>query len=199
MFIAGIDEAGRGPVIGPMVVAVVKITGKVEKKLTALGVADSKKLLPMEREWLAGKIRQLADFVDGEIISAQEIDERGLTQPELDRIVALLGRAGKVKKIIIDRLGGLNSAKAIKYLRDNLKYPRVKIICEPKADKNYPVVAAASIVAKVTRDEEIKKIYEQTGRVFGSGYPNQKTYRFLKEYEKKYNVTFPQLRKRWKI
>jgi len=72
----------------------------------------------------------------------------------------------------------------------------IKIISEHKADENYPVVSAASILAKVTRDEEIEKIKQQIGVNFGSGYPSDETtQRFLEENYDKYPDIF---RKTWK-
>lgn len=191
--ILGIDEAGRGPVIGPMVICGLLTDEKTEKILEELGVRDSKELAPIEREYLAGKIKELTQYLLVKVSPAQ-IDKGNLDEIEAKsavEIVKLLkpdktyidapGRGGKHFSALIERFGGDIS----------------KMVIENKLDKTSPIVGAASILAKVARDAEIKKLYEEYG-IFGSGYPNRRTRRFLEELYRR-DRKFPNwVRKKWR-
>ncbi len=198
--ICGIDEAGRGPIIGPMVLAGVLIDEKKEKELKALGVKDSKLLSPAERENLFVPITKLAQEFKILIVPAEEIDS------------AVFGKDG----LNLNRLEAKKTAEILNALRPDcayidspstnlpqyrdlinsqLDFSKIKLITEHKADLNYPVAAAASILAKVTRDREIKKIREEIGIDFGSGYlSDPKTAAFFDKHYAAYPHLF---RKSW--
>lgn len=196
--VLGIDEAGRGPVIGPLVMAGVKIKEKDEKKLIDLGVKDSKLLAPLQRERMFDPILEIVDKYKIIIISPQEVDDAlnsettNLNWLEADHSIKIIDEL-KADKAILDAPSN-NIEKYTEYVENNSK-AKTQIIAEHKADMNYPVVSAASILAKVTRDSEIEKIKQKIKMNFGSGYPSDPiTQGFLKKHYKDYPEIF---RKTW--
>ncbi len=197
-FVLGIDEAGRGPVIGPLVIAGVKLKEATEKKISALGVKDSKLLTPKQREKLFYDIIKIADAYKFYIIQPEEIDEAvssettNLNWLEAEYSAKIINEL-KPDKAILDCPS--NNPKAYTdYLKKKLKVD-VEIVAEHKADANYPVVSAASIIAKVTRDKEIQKIIDKLNKPVGSGYPSDPiTKKFIKENYKIHPDIF---RKSW--
>src|SRR3989344_540538 len=97
--ILGIDEAGRGPVIGPLVVAGCLVTGEVEKQLKKIGVKDSKDLTQKRREFLAEKIKELAETFEIEIALPNEIDDKvgsgNLNELEAKKIASIINKINK--------------------------------------------------------------------------------------------------------
>jgi ribonuclease HII len=184
MQIAGIDEAGKGPCIGPLVVCGLAVDEKKQLDLKMLGVRDSKKLTPLRRTVLAEKIRKLAGKIEIIKIAPEEID-KAMSSPssnlnilEAEKISEIINRL-KPGQIIID----CPSPNTKQFVRDIKKKLHIKteIIAEHKADDNYPVVSAASIIAKVTRDNEIEKLKKEYKVDFGSGYMSDEiTQGFLK-------------------
>jgi len=178
MLILGIDDAGRGPVIGPMVLAGVLIDDSKENKLKELDVKDSKQIIPKKREKLAREIKKIAEAYSTLIISVDEIDGKNndklnLNQREAVGMSMIINKLNKKKqqiKVVIDCPStNINSWK--EYLEKFIiGGSNLNIVCEHKADENHLVVGAASILAKVTRDGEIKKLKEKLGVDFGSGY-----------------------------
>lgn len=171
MIVGGVDEAGRGCVLGPLCIALV--CGE-EKEFKSLGLKDSKLLTREKREQLYPLILEKFDcsYVK---ITAKELNELmvkySLNEIEAMKSGYLLDELNvKPKKVIFDSPDtiALNYAKRIK--KHTTK--NIELISEHKADFNYPVVSAASIVAKVVRDWEIDKIKEETGYSFSSGYPS---------------------------
>lgn len=197
-FVVGIDEAGRGPVIGPLVIAGVRIKEGSEKKISALGVKDSKLLTPKQREKLYYDIIKFADSYKVYIIQPKEVDDAvassstNLNWLEGDYSAKIINEL-KPDKAILDCPS--NNPKAyVTYVKEKLKV-KTEIIAEHKADVNYPVVSAASILAKVTRDKEIQKIIDKINKPVGSGYPSDPvTKKFIKENYKKHPEIF---RKSW--
>jgi len=197
--ISGIDEAGRGPVIGPLVIAGVSINEKDLDKLKKLGVRDSKLLSPRQREGLFNKIINAAKKHKILIIKPKEIDSalksKDLNLNWLEAIKsAEIINFLRPKKIIIDCPS--NNISAYKnFLKKHLKDKETNLILEHKADLKYLIVSAASIVAKVTRDREIKKIQEKIKEPIGSGYPSDPvTINFLEKNHSNYPEIF---RKQW--
>ena len=192
--IVGIDEAGRGPVIGPLVIAGVVIEPLQEEALIEWGVRDSKDLTPRRRELLDRQIRQLAKEVEVLEVSAQDIDKqrrlkRSLNTLEADWMAQVLNRM-TWQTAYVDA-SDVNAERYGRMIATQLKKPG-KIISEHKADSMYPVVAAASIVAKVQRDRRIQEYHRSYGD-FGSGYPNDpKTKRFLIEWLRSHD-NFPEI------
>jgi len=185
--ILGIDEAGRGPVIGPMVIAGYCIEEEKIDLLKSLGVKDSKELTRKQREEIYNEIIKLTDKYKYIIIGPKTIDyyvyKNKLNYLEFKNMIKIIEEI-KPDKVIIDS-PIVNTKKVIEYIKNNLKI-NVEIIAENRADKNYPVVSAASIIAKVIRDREIDKIKEKINIDFGSGYPSdEKTIKALREdYDK---------------
>ena len=198
-YIAGIDEAGRGPVIGPLVMAGVKIKRDKEKKLIDIGVKDSKLLSPSMRKRLFDKIKKISDDVFVVKINPKEIDETlfgdesNLNLLEAEKIAFIVNKL-KPDKVYID-CPSVNIEKYKKTLVGMIK-TKTDIVLEHKADVKYAVVSAASIIAKVIRDNEIKEIEKRIGKKIGSGYPSDPiTQEFLEKYSERYKDIF---RKSWK-
>lgn len=187
--VCGIEEAGRGPVIGPMVMAGVIIDEKDEHKLADIGVKDSKMLTPSQREVMFERIKLAAKKVEIIILAPEEIDNAlinpstNLNWLEADTSIRII-KALKPEKAILD-CPSHNPQAYADYVKN--KADNVEIIAEHKADEKYPVVSAASIIAKVTRDREIEKIKDKVNANFGSGYPSDPlTVKFLHDNYDKY-------------
>jgi len=193
--ICGIDEAGRGPVIGPLVMAGVLMDDKDLDKLKNIGVKDSKLLTEDKRNELFPKVLNIVKKYQIITVEPKEIDNavRGhdglnLNWLEARKSAEIINKL-KPEKAMVDS----PTAKPAKYkdYLQNLLTVKVELKAETKADLNYLEVGAASILAKVTRDEEIKKIRKKIGHDFGSGYPSDpKTIKFLKENYGKYPEIF---------
>ena len=181
MKIAGIDEAGRGPIIGPLVMAVVVIDEKDEPTLKRWGVKDSKLLTPSQREELFEKISKKFKH-EIIIITPKEIDQaladpkNNLNWLEAQTSAKLLSKI-KANKAYLD-CPSTNINTYTDYVKSLVG--KINIVAEHGADATYPVVSAASIIAKVTRDREIENLKAKFGDL-GSGYPSDPaTQEFLK-------------------
>lgn len=200
MLLCGIDDAGRGPVIGPMVLAGVAVAEKDEQKLAAIGARDSKTLTPLQRERLFGEIIRTSSGYHIVQAAPSEIDEAvngrdGLNLNWLEaRMTADIIRALKPQQAILDcPSNNLGAYKA--YVLRLLSDVAVDIVVAHRADAKYPSVSAASILAKVTRDSEIAKIQARVKEPLGSGYPaDPVTVAFLKRHYEAYPEIF---RKSW--
>jgi ribonuclease HII len=202
--ILGIDEAGRGPVIGPMVIAGYCIEEEKIELLKSLGVRDSKELTRKQREDIYNEIIKLTDKYKYIIIDPKTIDyyvyKNKLNYLEFENMIKIIEEI-KPDKVIIDS-PMVNTKKVIEYIKNDLKI-NVEIIAENKADKKYPVVSAASIIAKVIRDREIDKIKEKLNLDIGSGYPSdertievlKKDYDKIKDYVRESWITIKKIRK----
>jgi ribonuclease HII len=195
--ILGIDEAGKGPVIGPMIIAGVLVE---EGKEASLGeVKDSKFLYHNKRIKLAkhlrGNFRHKIIIVNPpEIDAALLSEDLNLNWLEAYKQAEIINEL-KPDVAIID-CPSINEYKFKEYLRNLLKpeLQKIKLIVEHKADANYPVCSAASIIAKVEREEQMKEIKKKYGNT-GPGYPaNNITQEFVKQYGKKYPEI---MRKTW--
>jgi len=182
--ILGIDEAGRGPVIGPMVIAGTLFEEKNIQKLKDIGVKDSKLLSAKKRENLFEKIKRLS--INHKIIkvSSQEIDQRFSVNTNLNQLEAIkfaeIINELKPDIAIIDT-PSRNTTAFKRYMEKFLKH-KCELQCENFADLNHVEVGAASILAKVVRDNEIKKIEKEIGEEIGVGYPSDPiTINFVKK------------------
>jgi|SRR3989344_1883519 len=181
--ILGLDEAARGPVIGSLFIGGVMINEGDEKKLGA--VKDSKLLSHKVRIQLSKTIMENSDYYVIQV-EPKEIDEAvtskdgmNLNWLEAHKQAEIINKL-KPDKAIID-CPSVNCKAYTEYLKKLLKNKKVNLIVEHKADVNYPVCSAASIIAKVRREEEMNKIREKYGDV-GPGYPsNEITQNFIKE------------------
>jgi ribonuclease HII len=169
--ILGIDEAGRGSVIGPMVIAGVMIDEKDEGKLRKIGAKDSKMLSPHQRERLYPLIKKIAKDYVALKVSAKEIDEmrkeKNLNIIEAEKMAQII-KALKADKAYVDTPQA--STGKFKAILLNLAQSHTEIIAENYCDERYPVCSAASIIAKVERDSEVEKIKKIVGFDFGVGY-----------------------------
>ena len=176
MDILGVDEAGRGSVLGPLVIAGVIIPEKMNKVLERMGVKDSKKLVPHRHTILSRKLKKMFDY-EIVVISALEIDQMRADGINLNDIEKNAMRDLIIKlapeKAIVDAV----DVKAERFQNDLCQSTGVNVIAEHKADDKYIQVSAASIIAKAERDaqiEEINKEYIKIGGI-GSGYPSDPT------------------------
>ncbi|MBI2550282.1 ribonuclease HII [Candidatus Woesearchaeota archaeon] len=200
VLVCGIDEAGRGPVIGPMVMCGVLTDEAGATELKKIGTKDSKLLTPKQREQLFGKIVRIVKDYKIVIISPAEIDASvksddgmNLNWLEAHKSAEIINSLNP-EKIIIDSPSN-NVVNYKKYLMKLLDNKKVEAVVEHKADVNHVECSAASILAKVTRDEEIEKIKKVVVEDFGSGYlTDPKTIEFFDKYFEVYPDIF---RKSW--
>jgi ribonuclease HII len=201
--LGGIDESGRGCVAGPLVVAGVAIAEERVESLRELGVRDSKKLSPRRRETLYGEILGTCERVASVRISPPEIDEtviNGRKYRKLNYLEAIYFAK------VVDQLGAQRvtvdaSDSSPERFRSNIA-ERITSPCEVsafhKADRDFPVVSAASIVAKVERDSEVEKLRMKHGN-FGSGYPSDPRTRIFFTERMRRGEPLPEyVRKSWK-
>ncbi|KAI5648422.1 hypothetical protein M9H77_34427 [Catharanthus roseus] len=182
--IMGIDEAGRGPVLGPMVYGCLYCARSYEKTLSTLNFADSKTLKEEKREELFENLKAdksigwAVDVIDPRELSAKMLKKSKINLNEISHDSAM----GLVKRVL--NMGVLLTEVYVDTVGDPEKYriklsekfPAIKFVVAKKADSLYPVVSGASIVAKVTRDRALRdwvldETAENMHRNFGSGYP----------------------------
>ena len=196
MIVAGIDEAGRGPVIGPMVMCALACAKEQEPELKAAGVKDSKLVSPALRNKLAKLLDETCVF-HVEILSAKEITKEMQNKVSLNDVegncaakcLAQLYEKKAFEIAYVDSPDPVPSTYGKRIAR-TFKMPDVKVICENKADFKYVVVGAASIIAKEIRENEVKRIQDLVGVNFGSGYPSDPvTKKFVLEHANDPKVT----------
>ena len=195
--VCGIDDAGRGSMLGPLVIAGISIDKRKLRKLSSLGVKDSKKLSPKSREYLYKQIIEISDDYYIAKIYPKSID-------------------ANVKKHCLNGLEAKYMAKVVSELNPDTSYvdscdvnPKRfgleisqlsnnhKIRSYHHADSRFVIVSAASILAKVTRDKAIEKLRKKHD--LGSGYPSDsKTVRFVTTYYKTNRIMPSFVRKSWK-
>ncbi len=197
MQICGVDDAGRGSMLGPLVIAGISLDKKNLRKLNALGVKDSKKLSPKKREELFKDIIKIVDGYYISKISPKSIDANvrkhclnGLEAKHMAKVVLKLNP--DTSYVDSCDVNPKRFGKEISTLSENHK-----IKSYHHADSRFVVVSAASILAKVTRDKEIEKLRKNYD--LGSGYPSDsKTVRFVNKFYKKNHFMPNFVRKSWK-
>ena len=194
--ICGVDEAGRGPVLGPLVVCGVACDSDVP--LRQMNVRDSKKLSPERREALFPEILKVcrAEVI---VVPAEDIDAKR-------KEMTLNDFEAKLFATVIERLhpqvAYVDSADAVEHefkkaILRSLPF-EVDIVSKHGADDLFPVVSAASIVAKVHRDAAIRKIEEEIGRKVGSGYSHDaETITFMERWIRETGALPPHTRVSW--
>ncbi len=203
MLVAGVDDAGRGAVIGPLVIAGVLVREEDLPRLKELGVKDSKLLSPHRREVLAVEIRRIVVKFDVVKLSPREIDVVVNSGRKLHKLnyleaqtMAKVIEALRPDKVYVDASDVLEE-RFKQHILECMSF-RVDIVSEHKADRNYVAVSAASIIAKVERDKEISELAKTLGD-FGSGYPSDpRTMKFLKECCEELDEYPDYVRKSWK-
>ncbi len=203
MRVCGVDDAGRGPVIGPLVIAGVIIEEEKLDRLRMLGVKDSKQLVASARTRLSKEIPSVVDDYHVVELAAEELDRTVNRAPKFQRLNLLEAKAmAQVIEKLRPELAYVDSSdtrseRFKNNILDCLSFtPR--IVSEHKADINYPVVSAASIMAKVHRDSRIEEIKKEYGEI-GSGYANDAlTVKFLRDYYSDHGDFPPIVRRSWK-
>lgn len=200
--ICGVDEAGRGPVIGPLVIA--GVTVHDEQILDSWELKDSKKILPKKRLILSKKIMENVHSFKVLIIKANDIDDmrKVMTLNEIEvHAFSTIIKKLRPTRCFVDAA----DVKADRFGKDiarSFTHPP-EIISEHNADDTYPIVSAASIIAKTRRDQEVKIIEDTLQKrlplPLGSGYPaDPVTKHFLTSWVEKYHTLPPHTRKSWK-
>ena len=176
MRVAGVDEAGRGSAIGPLVVAGVSFPSDHIETLVELGVKDSKQLTAKRREELAPQIEALATgvrYFDLQPHSIDSVVNRGVKLKRLNYLEAVamarVLRELDPEEAYVDASDVDEERYGETILR--LLPAKPRLVSEHKADSTYPVVSAASILAKVRRDAIVAALREEYGD-FNSGYPS---------------------------
>ena len=196
--ILGIDEAGRGSVIGSLFLAGVMAEEKDIDRLKEIGVKDSKLLLHKKRVELETEIKKIAKKVKvikvfpKEIDEAVESDHLNLNWLEAHKQAEIINEL-KPDKAVID-CPSPNIKAYTNYLKKLLDNKEVELIVEHHADTNFVICGAASIVAKCEREKEVLELKKKYGDI-GPGYSsNPITQKFVKENLDKHSEIF---RKSW--
>ncbi|OYT42797.1 MAG: ribonuclease HII [Candidatus Aenigmarchaeota archaeon ex4484_224] len=180
MRVLGIDEAGRGSIIGPMIIAGVVFDSRDKRKLKKIGVKDSKQLTKRKREEIYEFLQDIAKDIFIIKVSPCKIDSENLNSIEMKKIAQII-EMSDANFVYIDALTS-RPKKFVKKLRELLNNKKIKIKAENKMDEKNLFVGAASIIAKVERDWEIEKIKKDVNFDFGIGYPHDpKTIEFVKK------------------
>ena len=197
MQICGVDDAGRGSMLGPLVIAGLSLDKKQLRKLSSLGVKDSKKLSPKIRERLYKKIIETADDYYITKISPRSIDasvrKHCLNNLEAKHMAKVVSKLNPDMSYVDScDVNSSRFGKVISKLSDNHK-----IKSYHQADSRFVIVSAASILAKVARDRSIAKLRKTYN--LGSGYPSDSvTVKFVTNYYIINNTVPNFVRKSWK-
>ena len=196
----GIDEAGRGPVVGPLVLAGVWVRRAALLRLVALGVRDSKRFgagpgAQRRRAALAAQIRQTASCTLVLSVDAPEVDRRvrlgELNLLEQELAAAVIASGPPARRIVAD------GERLFAPLRQ--RWPQ--LLARDRADAEFPVVAAASLVAKAERDAQFAAIVAALRPagppLRGGGYANAATASFLEEHVAAHGQLPPEVRRSW--
>lgn len=199
--VVGIDEAGRGPVIGSMFIGGFMVDEEDLDKVENLGVKDSKKLSDKKRESLAEKLREMGEPFLKEI-TASEIDDlrevMTLNEIEIQGFTDVIERSD-ADKIIVD-LPEPDGDRFIRKMKKELpaKFENRDFTAEHEADDNFPIVSAASIIAKSARENHVDELKQKYGYDFKSGYPHDSpTIEFLEKYVEEKGELPKETRRSW--
>ena len=197
MKICGVDDAGRGSMLGPLVIAGISLNKKNLSNLSLLGVKDSKQLSPKSRDVLYKKIIQLVDDYYIVKIYPKSIDasveRHNLNRLEAKYMAKIISKLNPdISYVDSCDVNPLRFGKEISKLSNNKK-----IKSYHHADSRFVVVSAASILAKVSRDKSISRL--RKSHDLGSGYPSDSvTVNFVKSYYETHKKLPTFVRKSWK-
>lgn len=196
----GIDEAGRGCVLGPLVFGALLVDEAREPELRALGARDSKRLSRKRRLALREPLAEVALGWGVLEIQPEEIDRRSLGLLGKEAIVSLVERF-RPDVVVLD---APVPPRGIRAFRDDVaarllaRGLTVEIVAENKADDTYPCCSAASIFAKTLRDERLAELEGRAGAPIGSGYPSDPVTRAWLEQVHRDTGGFPDfVRTKW--
>ncbi|MBU2616655.1 MAG: ribonuclease HII [Nanoarchaeota archaeon] len=186
----GIDDAGRGPLIGPMVLAGVLIDKETETEFKEIGIKDSKQLTNKRREFFENIIKEKSKAYDLVVIHPKEIDETNAAGIKLNEVEAMaaakiintLNKGSKKIKVVLD-CPSVSLVKWGDYLKTHIEnLSNLEVVCEHKADKNHISVSAGSIIAKQERERQMDGLRKKYGEEMGSGYSSDPlTRKFLEK------------------
>jgi len=180
----GIDEAGRGPVLGPLVVGICAVPDDAEPLLVSMGVKDSKDLSSKQRQhietWFLEQCETEGWFGATVVIQPERIDralqQQGLNWLEVEGFQEALKQVPHQRDLtIVADACDVNAERFTQRITaglDGWPYPQSTMISEHKADQRHPVVGMASILAKEERDRRIEAMSTRVGFNVGSGYPS---------------------------
>ncbi|KAK4593379.1 hypothetical protein RGQ29_017474 [Quercus rubra] len=204
--IMGIDEAGRGPVLGPMVYGCLYCALSYQKTLSSLNFADSKTLKEEKREELFENLKAdesigwAVDVIDPKELSAKMLKKNKINLNEISHdsaiglVIRVLNLGVLLTEVYVDTVGDPEKYRT----KLSVRFPSIKFVVAKKADSLYTVVSGASIVAKVTRDRAVRDwVLDETAdniqRNFGSGYPGDPETKAWLENHKHPIFGFPSL------
>jgi ribonuclease HII len=192
--ICGIDEAGRGPVLGNLVAAGLLCRAKDIETLKSMGVKDSKQLDAKKRSAIYEQLTSKFKYHVSQA-TPDEIDNNNLNRLEALKFAEIINEL-KPETAYID-CADVSPENFKNHIKRNVDV-KCSLVVEHKADERHLVVSAASIIAKVERDTYIENLKAEYGEI-GSGYPSDpRTIAFIEEWVKK-NKSFPHFaRKKWK-
>ncbi|MBU2576231.1 MAG: ribonuclease HII [Nanoarchaeota archaeon] len=186
----GIDDAGRGPVIGPMVLAGVLIDKETETEFKEIGIKDSKQLTNKRRGFFENIIKEKSKAYDLVVIPPKEIDETNAAGIKLNEVEAMaaakiintLNKGSEKIKVVLD-CPSVSLAKWGDYLKTHIEnLSNLEVVCEHKADRNHISVSAGSILAKQERERQMDELRKKYGEEMGSGYSSDPlTRKFLEK------------------
>lgn len=199
--VLGVDEAGRGPVIGSMFVGGFVVEDDRVDELEGLGVKDSKKLSDSSRDLMDEELPGIGETFLKEV-TASTIDElrevMTLNDIEVQAFAEIIARSD-VDRVIVD-LPEPNADRFIRKLKQELppQFEDVEFVAEHGADEKYPVVSAASILAKSARERHVQQLKDKYGFDFKSGYPHdEEVTEFLHKYLDEYGELPEETRRSW--
>lgn len=203
LLLAGVDDAGRGAAIGPLIIAGILLYDRQLQKLKEIGVKDSKALSPSRRSKLSLKIKKLSVKWDVVELPPFIIDKVVLNGKKYRKLNWLEARA---MATVIAKLhpdvayvdaSDVSTIRFAEQIAESVSF-KIKIISEHHADVTYPIVSAASIIAKVHRDAVIDSLHKRFGD-FGSGYSSDvKTRQFIATWIKTKKQVPDFMRRSWK-
>jgi ribonuclease HII len=192
--ILGIDEAGMGPVFGPLIISGVVIKKQHSDLLRTLGVKDSKLFgsglkAHEKREQVWASVKPYLIKQKQVVIEPSALDRANMYDLHLGAVQQILKELGwqYIETVYIEQVGGLGAEKCF----SKIGYWHEGFMYETKADVRFPVVSLASIKAKILRDRLMIKLCKDLDEEYVSGYPNKNTEEFFRRYHEKHGSLPP--------